>query len=72
MPIAATSENEMPHLFISWRAVATWLRYISLASCSTQPGFGKYCVVSDLLDANNVELLVEQYGTRTSSTLVKR
>ena len=40
MPMAAMSSARAPILFMAERATPSWVAQISLASCSTQPGFG--------------------------------
>ena len=46
IPIAAISSADTPILFIASRATCSCVDQISPASCSTHPGFGKYCVNS--------------------------
>ena len=46
MPMAAMSAAVAPILFIADSATPSWVVQISFASCSTQPGFGKYWVNS--------------------------
>ena len=46
MPMAAMSLAAAPIWFMADRATPSWVVQISLASCSTQPGFGKYWVNS--------------------------
>ena len=46
MPMAAISSAVAPILFMAERATPSWVVQISLASCSTQPGLGKYWVNS--------------------------
>ena len=46
MPMAAISAAPAPIWFMAERATPSWVVQISLASCSTQPGFGKYWVNS--------------------------
>ena len=46
MPMAAISAADAPTLFMADSATPSWVVQISLASCSTQPGFGKYWVNS--------------------------
>ena len=46
MPIAVMSFAVAPIIFIASTATPSWLAQISSASCSTQPGCGKYCVNS--------------------------
>ena len=44
MPIAAISDAVTPAWFMADSATPSWVVQISLASCSTQPGLGKYWV----------------------------
>ena len=46
MPIAAMSSAVAPIFDMASTATPSCVDQISLASCSTQPGFGKYCVNS--------------------------
>ena len=46
IPIPAISSAVAPILLIASTATPSMLAQISSASCSTQPGFGKYCVNS--------------------------
>ena len=46
MPMAAISSADAPIWFMADSATPSWVVQISLASCSTQPGFGKYWVNS--------------------------
>ena len=46
MPMAAMSAALAPTWFMAESATPSWVVQISLASCSTQPGLGKYWVNS--------------------------
>ena len=46
MPMAAMSAAVAPMFAIARWATSIWVDQISLASCSTQPGWGKYWVNS--------------------------
>ena len=46
MPMAAMSSADAPTSFMADSATPSWVVQISLASCSTQPGLGKYWVNS--------------------------
>ena len=46
MPMAAMSAADAPMAFMAESATPSWVVQISLASCSTQPGLGKYWVNS--------------------------
>ena len=46
IPMAAISSADAPIFDIASTATPSWVDQISLASCSTQPGFGKYWVNS--------------------------
>ena len=45
MPIPAISSGETPHRATHSVMEAYWLAYISIGSCSTQPGWGYFCAM---------------------------
>ena len=73
MPIAATSRPRRARLRERVRAPrAAACRQISSASCSTQPGFGKCCVNSMLIDGGDRAVAIEEDRARRGRALIER
>ena len=60
MPMAAMSSALAPIWFMADRATPSWVVQISLASCSTHPGRGKYWGEFLLCNAAHLSRLIEQ------------